>query len=111
MGVQVALVLVLILINAALSGSEMALVSLREGQLRRLARSGRAGARLSRLTRQLHDALGELRRFGNEASERRARQFRLELEELGRSLRLGLCLLGVRSMLDAVAASSDHVLA
>lgn len=52
MGVQVALVLVLILINAALSGSEMALVSLREGQLRRLARSGRAGARLSRLTRE-----------------------------------------------------------
>ncbi|MFF0658807.1 hemolysin family protein [Micromonospora tulbaghiae] len=52
MGVQLALVLVLILVNAALSGSEMALVSLREGQLRRLARSGRAGARLSRLTRE-----------------------------------------------------------
>ncbi|MBU8860990.1 MULTISPECIES: hemolysin family protein [unclassified Micromonospora] len=52
MGAQLALVLVLILVNAALSGSEMALVSLREAQLRRLARSGRAGARLSRLTRE-----------------------------------------------------------
>ncbi|MET8837103.1 hemolysin family protein [Micromonospora sp. NPDC004540] len=49
---QLALVLVLVLINAALSGSEMAIVTLREGQLRRLGRSGRTGARLTRLARE-----------------------------------------------------------
>ncbi|SCL24030.1 putative hemolysin [Micromonospora pallida] len=48
---QVALVVVLVLVNAALAGSEMALVSLREGQLRRLAQSGGRGARLVRLAR------------------------------------------------------------
>lgn len=49
---QLVLVLVLVLVNAALSGSEMALVTLREGQLRRLGRSGRTGARLIRLSRE-----------------------------------------------------------
>ncbi|MEU2616155.1 hemolysin family protein [Micromonospora sp. NPDC007271] len=49
---QLILVLVLVLINATLAGSEMALVTLRESQLRRLGRSGRAGARLLRLTRE-----------------------------------------------------------
>ncbi|GAA4566759.1 hemolysin family protein [Micromonospora coerulea] len=49
---QLALVIVLVLINAALSGSEMALVTLREGQLRRLRRSGRSGVRLARLARE-----------------------------------------------------------
>ncbi|MBM0226813.1 MULTISPECIES: hemolysin family protein [Micromonospora] len=49
---QVALVAVLVLVNAALSGSEMALVTLREGQLRRLGRSGRSGVRLVRLVRE-----------------------------------------------------------
>ncbi|MEU5909879.1 hemolysin family protein [Micromonospora sp. NPDC047527] len=48
---QLALVAVLVLINAALSGSEMALVTLREGQLRRLGRRTRAGDRLVRLAR------------------------------------------------------------
>ncbi|WP_435207839.1 hemolysin family protein [Micromonospora sp. bgisy143] len=48
---QLALVAVLVLINAALSGSEMALVTLREGQLRRLGRRSRAGERLVRLSR------------------------------------------------------------
>ncbi|MEV4490415.1 hemolysin family protein [Micromonospora coxensis] len=52
MGGQLALVAVLVLVNAALSGSEMALVTLREGQLRRLARTGRSGARLARLSRE-----------------------------------------------------------
>ncbi|TDC32780.1 hemolysin family protein [Micromonospora sp. KC213] len=52
MGGQLALVAVLVLVNAALSGSEMALVTLREGQLRRLGRAGRAGARLTRLSRE-----------------------------------------------------------
>ncbi|MEH0938548.1 hemolysin family protein [Micromonospora psammae] len=49
---QLALVAVLVLVNAALSGSEMALVTLREGQLRRLGRSGRAGDRVARLVRE-----------------------------------------------------------
>ncbi|MFI6819963.1 hemolysin family protein [Micromonospora sp. NPDC050187] len=48
---QVALVVVLVLVNGALAGSEMALVSLREGQLRRLAQAGGRGARLARLAR------------------------------------------------------------
>ncbi|RLP89902.1 HlyC/CorC family transporter [Micromonospora sp. BL4] len=48
---QLVLVAVLVLINAALSGSEMALVTLREGQLRRLGRRSRAGDRLVRLSR------------------------------------------------------------
>ncbi|MFG3556566.1 hemolysin family protein [Micromonospora sp. NPDC047557] len=48
---QLALVAVLVLVNAALSGSEMALVTLREGQLRRLGRRTRAGDRLVRLSR------------------------------------------------------------
>ncbi|MGY0006838.1 hemolysin family protein [Micromonospora sp. I033] len=49
---QLALVLVLVLVNAALSGAEMAIVTLREGQLRRLGRAGRSGARLTRLARE-----------------------------------------------------------
>lgn len=49
---QLALVAVLVLVNAALSGAEMALVTLREGQLRRLGRTGRAGALLTRLARE-----------------------------------------------------------
>ncbi|MFU8874195.1 hemolysin family protein [Micromonospora sp. SL4-19] len=52
MGGQLILVLVLVLVNAALSGSEMAIVTLREGQLRRLGRAGRRGARLVRLARE-----------------------------------------------------------
>jgi putative hemolysin len=48
---QLALVVLLILVNAALAGSELALVSLREGQLRRLEARGGAGAVLARLAR------------------------------------------------------------
>ncbi|MFI7622432.1 CNNM domain-containing protein, partial [Micromonospora echinofusca] len=48
---QLALVAVLVLINAALSGSEMALVTLREGQVRQLGRRSRSGERLARLVR------------------------------------------------------------
>ncbi|GAA1354022.1 hemolysin family protein [Saccharothrix algeriensis] len=44
-GFTVALVVVLVLLNAVFAGSEMALISLREGQLRALERDGRAGAR------------------------------------------------------------------
>ena len=49
---DIALVGVLVLINAVFAGSEMALVSLREGQLKSLEREGGAGARrLVRLAR------------------------------------------------------------
>jgi putative hemolysin len=48
---QIALVVVLILLNAALSGSEVALISLRSGQLRRLEAEGGRGAIVARLAR------------------------------------------------------------
>lgn len=50
-GAQIALVFVLVLVNAVFAGSEMALVSLRESQLQRLERASRAGAVLARLGR------------------------------------------------------------
>src|SRR5690606_21997816 len=50
--VNIALVAVLILLNAVFAGSEIALISLREGQVRRLDRRGGAAARrLVRLAR------------------------------------------------------------
>ncbi|WP_432982361.1 hemolysin family protein [Dactylosporangium sp. CA-233914] len=48
---EIALVLLLTLFNAAFAGSEMALISLREGQLRRLERRDGAGRALARLAR------------------------------------------------------------
>jgi len=48
---QIALVLVLVLVNAVFAGSEMALVSLRESQIRRLERTSRGGKVLARLAR------------------------------------------------------------
>lgn len=48
---QVALVVVLVIINALFSGSEMALVSLREGQLQRLEGKGRRGRAVVALAR------------------------------------------------------------
>jgi len=50
-GTQVVLVLILVLVNAAFSGSEMALISLRESQIQRLERSSRGGRVLARLSR------------------------------------------------------------
>jgi putative hemolysin len=50
-GFQVGLVVVLVLLNAAFSGSEMALISLRESQLQRLERASRTGKTLARLAR------------------------------------------------------------
>ncbi|BCJ76604.1 membrane protein [Catellatospora sp. IY07-71] len=50
-GTQILLVLVLMLINGALSGSEMALISLRESQIQRLERSSSGGRVLARLSR------------------------------------------------------------
>ena len=48
---QLLLVLVLVLVNALFSGSEMALVSLRDAQLQRLERNSRSGRTLARLAR------------------------------------------------------------
>nr|WP_296068440.1 hemolysin family protein [uncultured Actinoplanes sp.] len=50
-GGEIVLVLVLVLVNAAFSGSEMALVSLRESQVQRLERQSRGGRVLARLSR------------------------------------------------------------
>jgi putative hemolysin len=50
-GGEIVLVLVLVLVNAAFSGSEMALVQLRESQVQRLERQSRSGKVLGRLTR------------------------------------------------------------
>jgi putative hemolysin len=50
-GAQVALVVVLILLNAVFAGSEMALISLRESQLQRLERTTRSGRVLAKLAR------------------------------------------------------------
>src|SRR3954471_9705502 len=50
-GGEIVLVLVLVLVNAAFSGSEMALVSLRDSQVQRLQRQSRSGKGLGRLTR------------------------------------------------------------
>src|SRR3569623_1038689 len=51
LGGQIVLVLVLVLVNAAFSGSEMALVQLRVSQVHRLERQSRRGRVLGRLTR------------------------------------------------------------
>jgi putative hemolysin len=48
---QLALVGVLVIVNAVFAGSEMALVSLRESQLQRLERTSRAGRTLARLAK------------------------------------------------------------
>jgi len=50
---DIALVGILVLLNAAFAGSEMALISLREGQLKQLERQG--GARAMRLVRLARD--------------------------------------------------------
>jgi len=49
---QLLLVVVLIVINAAFAGTELALVSLREGQLQRLEQRSSTGALLARLARE-----------------------------------------------------------
>jgi putative hemolysin len=48
---RIGLVLILVAINAVLAGSEIALISLREPQIRRLEERGRTGAILGRLAR------------------------------------------------------------
>src|SRR5437867_11818523 len=49
--VEVGLVLVLVVVNAAFAGSEVALISLREGQLRRMEQEGGRGRLVARLAR------------------------------------------------------------
>ena len=49
-GGEIVLVLVLVLVNALFSGSEMALVSLRDSQIQRMERQSRRGRVLARLT-------------------------------------------------------------
>lgn len=48
---QLLLVAALVLLNAAFAGSEIALISLRQGQLNRLEQAGRTGQTLARLVR------------------------------------------------------------
>jgi putative hemolysin len=49
---QLGLIAILLLVNAAFAGAELALVSLREGQLRQLERRSSTGAILARLARE-----------------------------------------------------------
>jgi putative hemolysin len=57
---QLALIAVLILINAAFAGTEMALVSLRDAQINRLAQHGAAGRTLARLARDPNQFLATI---------------------------------------------------
>ncbi|MBR8745055.1 hemolysin family protein [Nocardiopsis sp. MG754419] len=50
-GAQIGLVLVLVVVNAVFAGSEIALVTLREGQIRRLEERGPGGRAVARLAR------------------------------------------------------------
>jgi CBS domain containing-hemolysin-like protein len=51
MALDIALIVVSIVLNAAFAGSELALASLREGQLRRFERRDERGRRVARLAR------------------------------------------------------------
>lgn len=57
---QFGLVAILILLNAAFAGTELALVSLREGQLNRLEEESKTGALLARLARQPNQFLATI---------------------------------------------------
>jgi putative hemolysin len=57
---QLVLVLVLVVVNATFAGTEMALVSLREGQLQRLRSASSTGAVLARLARQPNQFLATI---------------------------------------------------
>ena len=59
-GPELVLVLALILVNAAFAGSEIALVSLREGQLRRLDQEGGRGRTVSQLARDPNQFLATI---------------------------------------------------
>jgi putative hemolysin len=57
---QLVLVFVLVLVNAAFAGTELALVTLREGQLQRLEQRSPTGALLARLARQPNQFLATI---------------------------------------------------
>jgi putative hemolysin len=57
---EIGLVLLLILINAVFAGSEVALISLREGQLRRLEQEGERGRLVARLARDPNQFLSTI---------------------------------------------------
>lgn len=57
---EVGLVLLLVVINAAFAGSEVALISLREGQLRRLEQEGEQGRLVARLARDPNQFLSTI---------------------------------------------------
>ncbi len=57
---QLLLVIVLVAVNAAFAGTELALVSLREGQLQRLEKRSATGAVLARLARQPNQFLATI---------------------------------------------------
>ena len=57
---EIGLVLLLVVINAAFAGSEVALISLREGQLRRLEREGEQGRLVARLARDPNQFLSTI---------------------------------------------------
>ncbi|WP_043621597.1 hemolysin family protein [Nonomuraea candida] len=57
---QLALVVVLVILNAIFAGSELALISLREGQLRRLEQRGQGGKLLVRLARDPNQFLATI---------------------------------------------------
>jgi putative hemolysin len=58
--IQLGLVIVLVIINAAFAGTELALVSLREGQLQRLEKRSGTGEVLARLARQPNQFLATI---------------------------------------------------
>ncbi|MEU0488872.1 hemolysin family protein [Nocardiopsis sp. NPDC006139] len=62
-GAQIGLVLVLVVVNALFAGSEIALVTLREGQIRRLEAGGRAGRAVARLARDPNRFLATIQIF------------------------------------------------
>ncbi len=51
MAIDIAIVLALVIVNAAFAGSELALISLREGQVKRLEQHGGRGQRAALLAR------------------------------------------------------------
>src|SRR5215211_4629472 len=58
--VEIGLVLLLVVVNAAFAGSEVALISLREGQLRRLEREGGTGRLVAQLARDPNQFLSTI---------------------------------------------------
>lgn len=57
---ELVLVVVLVLVNAAFAGTELALVSLRDSQLQRLEQTSKAGALLARLARDPNNFLATI---------------------------------------------------